>query len=52
MELKVYRNASDFSKNKTLLSEKIDCPDLFSFDSAYNVFKSLFPNCVLVLVAV
>ena len=52
MEIKVYRNFADYQHNKMAFSAKIECPDLFSFDSAVKMFKCIFPDCVVVVMAV
>ena len=52
MEIKVFRTFKDFQNGKVLFSAKIECPDLFSFDKAVNVFKSIFPECVVLVMAV
>ena len=52
MEIKVYRNMKDLSANKQVFCAKIECPDLFSFDAAVKLFKSLFTECVVLVMAV
>ena len=52
MEIKVYRNMKDLSANKQVFCAKIECPDLFSFDAAVKLFKSIFPECVVLVMAV
>ena len=52
MEIKVYRNFKDCQNNKQIFCAKIECSDTFSFDKAVSVFKSIFPECVVVVMAV
>lgn len=52
MEIKVYRNFKDLQSNKQIFAAKIECPDAFSFDKAVSVFKSIFPDCVVLVMAV
>ena len=51
MEIKVYRNFKDCQYNKTVFQAKIECPDMFSFDKAVSVFKCIFPECVVLVMA-
>ena len=52
MEIKVYKQFKDIDCNKTVFCARIECPDLFSFDKAVSVFKSIYPNCVVLVMAV
>lgn len=52
MEIKVYRNFKDCQNNKHVFCAKIECPDLFYFDFAVKLFKSIFPECVVLVMAV
>lgn len=51
MEIKVYRNFKDCQNNRTVFQAKIECADMFSFDKAVSVFKSIFPECVVLVMA-
>lgn len=52
MEIKVYRSFKDCQCNKIAFQAKIECPDMFSFDAAVKMFKCIFPECVVVVMAV
>ncbi len=52
MEIKVYKEFKDIERGKTIFCARIECPDAFSFDKAVQVFKSIFPNCVVLVMAV
>ena len=52
MEIKVYKEFKDIDRNKIAFGSRIECPDTFSFDKAVQVFKSIYPNCVVIVMAV
>lgn len=52
MEIKVYKSFQDLEKNKYFFCSKIECPDTFSFDGAVKMFKSICPNCIVLVMAV
>ena len=52
MEIKVYKDFKDIDRGKQIFCARIECPDTFSFEKAVSVFKSIFPNCVVIVMAV
>ena len=52
MEIKVYKDFKDIDSNKFAFCARIECADTFSFEKAVSVFKSIYPNCVVIVMAV
>lgn len=42
MEIRVYRNLSQFTDGKPLYCSKVECPECFSFENALSLFKSIY----------
>lgn len=49
MEIRVYLNMQAYLASKVHFCTRIECPDVFDFNKALDVFKSIYGSSVVVV---